>query len=417
MSKAYSLTASLSSVAVATLILAGTAAQATEGYFQLGYGARQSAMGGGGVADSRDAMALALNPAGIAGLDGQVQLGAAAFIPKRGFDLDYSGSVTSYDSRKEFFLVPNFAYTRGIDADTNIGLTIYGNGGMNTAYNYIAPENPVFGTSDFGVDLMQAFISLGVARRLGNIKVGIAPTVAIQRFAARGLEYYTATSENVVSADPANVTNNGYDYSVGAGLRAGMEFAVTDNARIAVAGQTKMYMSPFDKYSGLFEGGGDFDIPASITAGLAIDMTPDITFTFDYQHIFYDGVPAVSNAGNAGLLGANGGGGFGWSNVNAYKFGMEFRVSPEVSLRAGYAYNNNPIGTEDVTFGILAPGVVKQHFTGGLAFNIGDGSTIELSGIYAPEQTISAVTGLLDTPTATLRMHQYQFMMSVTHKF
>ncbi len=43
-------------VCAAAILSACTAAEATEGYFQYGYGARQGALGGAGVADSRDAM-------------------------------------------------------------------------------------------------------------------------------------------------------------------------------------------------------------------------------------------------------------------------------------------------------------------------------------------------------------------------
>ena len=45
------------------------------------------------------------------------------------------------------------------------------------------------------------------------------------------------------------------------------------------------------KYSGLFADGGSFDIPANITAGLAYDLTPDLTVMADWRHIFYSGVP------------------------------------------------------------------------------------------------------------------------------
>ena len=40
---------------LALVSFAGSEAQATEGYFQYGWGARQGALGGAGVADSREA--------------------------------------------------------------------------------------------------------------------------------------------------------------------------------------------------------------------------------------------------------------------------------------------------------------------------------------------------------------------------
>ena len=47
------------------LQLASRPAFATEGYFQYGFGARQKALAGAGVADGRDATTASLNPAGL----------------------------------------------------------------------------------------------------------------------------------------------------------------------------------------------------------------------------------------------------------------------------------------------------------------------------------------------------------------
>ena len=55
--------------ALSTAILVSTGplspSAATEGYFQNGFGARQKALAGTGAADSRDATAASLNPAGL----------------------------------------------------------------------------------------------------------------------------------------------------------------------------------------------------------------------------------------------------------------------------------------------------------------------------------------------------------------
>ena len=66
-------------------VIVSDGAKATEGYFLGGYGVIQSGLSGAGVANSEDAMSISLNPAGIAGLDRQVNLGAALFLPDRGY--------------------------------------------------------------------------------------------------------------------------------------------------------------------------------------------------------------------------------------------------------------------------------------------------------------------------------------------
>ena len=115
-------------------------AQATEGYFQYGYGARQGALAGAGVADSRDAMSLSLNPAGLVDVGRQFQIGASLFMPYRSYTATGTGFIApgSFDSGSNYFVVPNIAYSSPIDGDSAWGLTLFGNGGMNTNWPNMA---------------------------------------------------------------------------------------------------------------------------------------------------------------------------------------------------------------------------------------------------------------------------------------
>ena len=54
-----------SAAAGTALLFAAGIANATDGYFQDGYGARQKALAGAGAADGRDATTISLNPAGL----------------------------------------------------------------------------------------------------------------------------------------------------------------------------------------------------------------------------------------------------------------------------------------------------------------------------------------------------------------
>lgn len=107
----------------------------------------------------------------------------------------------------------------------------------------------------------------------------------MQSFAARGLGAFAG-----ISTDPTALTDNGHDISWGVGLRAGLQAELAPGLRFGLSGQTRFDMSRFDDYAGLFEGGGDFDIPASISAGLAFDATPDLTLMLDYQRIFFSSI-------------------------------------------------------------------------------------------------------------------------------
>ncbi len=270
-----------------------TDAQATDGYFQDGYGARQKALGGAGVADSKDATAIANNPAGLADVDDQVAGAVSIFSPQREYEAGPFGPGAfapvppgEHGSDRNFFAVPNIAYTRRIDADTVFALGMYGNGGMNTTY-----PDPIFSLDKgSGVDLTQALISAAIAHRMGRFSFGVAPIVAVQAFEATGLGGFAP-----FSSDSAHFSDNDYDFSYGAGVRAGIQYDLTDGVRLGLAGNSRIYMSEFDKYRGLFAEHGDLDIPASVTAGVAVDLQPGLTMMFDYKRVFYSDVASVGS--------------------------------------------------------------------------------------------------------------------------
>ena len=411
-------------------------AQATEGYFQYGWGARQGALGGAGVADSRDAMSLALNPAGLVDVGRQFQIGASLFMPYRSYTATGTLLIApgSSDSGSNIFAVPNIAYSSPIDADSAWGITLYGNGGMNTEWPAMA--NTTYGCGllggkpgvycggNAGVDMMQAFLAVGYAHRFGALSVGVAPVVAIQRFRGSGLNAFGLFG---LSSDPANLTNNGYSYSYGGGVHGGVEWSIAPNVRLGFSGQSPIWMTKFDKYSGLFADGGMFDIPANLTAGVAWDATPNLTLMADYKHIFYGSVTSIANSGlitGPGVLGLSNGPGFGWHDVDVVKFGAEWRASPVWTFRIGYAHNTNPIKSTDVTFNILAPGVVTDHITGGFAYKASANSTFEFSAAYVPSHSVSGPESLVapfpvPTPGSKieLEMHPYQFTLGYTYNF
>ena len=98
-------------------------------------------------------------------------------------------------------------------------------------------------------------------------------------------------------------------------------------------------MGKFSKYSGLFAEQGGFDIPSKYGVGIAFKATPETTVAFDVERINYADVPSVGNTfpACAAQLGAdNGGPGFGWQNINAYKLGVSHAYSSTFTLRAGY---------------------------------------------------------------------------------
>ena len=195
---------------------------ATDGYFLTGYGTKQQGQGGAGVAKPGDSLAGATNPAGLFMVGNRFDIGLTLFRPVRygtitGNQLPegYPNVNLTYDgNRVKNFELPELGYSLRYRPNLALGVAIFGNGGLNTSYK--APVQ-LLGSTRGGVDIDQVFISPTLAYRAGGHNYfGVAANIAVQRFAAEGLQYIEA-----ISSDPAHVTNNGYSYASGAGVRVG----------------------------------------------------------------------------------------------------------------------------------------------------------------------------------------------------
>ncbi len=373
--------------------------EAADGYFLIGYGARQKALAGADVADSRDAMAISVNPAGIVGLERQFQLGMTGIVLDRGYETKGAPSVLapgSVWSERPFFPVPNGGYVAPIDAGAAWSVAVYANGGISTAYSFWNFKPPL-GGGFAGVDLQQSFMSVGYARRFGAFLVGVAPTVAVQMINVQGLKGFSPYSSNMWE-----LSDNAYDWSYGGGLRAGLEWRATDTLRLGFSGSTPMFMTRFDKYSGLFADYGRFDIPATLLAGLAYDVRPNLTVMADWRHVFYSAVPALGNPTapiTARSLGSATGPGFDWTDVDSGAFGAEWRATHALTLRAGYHYSSNALRARSVTVNALAPIVNRHHLAGGFNYLATKNSSVDFSAVYAFKNSVTGYETLPQSRT------------------
>jgi len=298
---------------------------------------------------------------------------------------------------------------------------------MNTSYEE-TQANPTCGFGPFpsktgvfcangaGVDLNQVFIQPTFAYRpIEGLSIGIAPILAVQRFKARGLAIFGG-----LSVDGANLTDNDFSWSTGLGAKFGIEFDTGEGVRFGATYQAEINMSRFDGYRGLFADGGDFNIPSTWTVGVAWDAMEDVTLMFDVRQINYTDVGSIGNSSSIpNFFGNFGGPGFGWDDVTAYKFGAEWRRDA-FTWRAGFAHNNNPIGPEDVTLNILAPGVMKNHITGGFSYAINEGNSFDFALMYAPNTRVAGPEAIPGGPPGhivELEMNQLEVTMGWTFKF
>jgi len=441
-------------LALAAVGMAPSVALATDGYFANGYGLKSIGMAGAGAAVAQEPFGGAVNPGAMSFLGTELQLGIAWFSPDRTASRTGSGNWNidgSVNSGSTNFFIPEVGFNWKYRPDLAFGITVFGNGGMNTDYaggqipaqsacgqirqGQGAPYNMLCGTNNLGVDLSQLMIAPYVSWQFTKgHSVGITPVIAYQRFKAEGMQ---AFDNGGFSSSPGNVTNNGYSDSWGVGVRVGYMGQLTEQFAVGLTYASKISMENFDGYKGLFAQEGGFDIPSNFTVGVAWRPTNQWLIALDYERIFYDDTPSVSNRSHVigycppppqgpgqrqYCLGASDGAGFGWQNIDVWKLGIQYMVNEQWTVRGGWNHSENPIQPEDVTFNILAPGVVTDQYSLGLTYKLDKISEITFAGMYAPKNSVTGQSlfvglGAPATTSETIEMKEYLLGIAYSRKF
>jgi len=389
------------------------AAYATDGYLASGYGVKQTGMGGVGVALPGDSLAAATNPAGMVEVGNRFDMGLSLFHPVR------SGTVTgnqlppgypdangTYNAnRVPNFFIPELGYNHMVGRGMSLGVSIYGNGGMNTSYTTAIP---LLGTSRAGVDLQQLFVAPTFALKLNRRNaIGVSLNLAYQMFDAQGLQNFATPTASI---DPTQVTNRGHDSTTGVGFRVGWMGKVNRITTLGATYQSRTWMGKLNRYRGLFAEHGQFDIPANFAGGIAVQATPKSTFAVDVERILYGQVKSIANSGfNQALLGSANGPGFGWHDITVVKVGMEYQASPKLTLRCGYNHSGVPFPRHETFFNLLAPGIVQHHASVGATWKLSGGKELSLAYYHAFGNTLdgqSSIPPYAGGGNANLRMRE-----------
>lgn len=290
---------------------------------------------------------------------------------------------------------------------------MFGNGGMNTSYT----RNVTLFSNDnsAGVDFAQLTVAPTIAWRFSDVNaVGVSLDFAYQRFKATGLQNFDNPQQ---SHSPGNVTDNGYDNSYGIGLRLGWTGTVSPDWTFGATYQPKTSMSKFDKYKGLFAEGGKFDIPSNAALGVADKGIPKTVVAFDVERIYYtdsksihDPLGSVNGGGILqNTLGTDNGAGFGWDNIMVYKLGVSVEVNNNLTIRAGWNHNDQPIPTSQTFFNLLAPGVVQDRLTLGATWGVSQNSELTIAYMHAFEKKVNgsnSIPSAFGGGEANLKMYE-----------
>ncbi|MHB1214972.1 MAG: outer membrane protein transport protein [Thiobacillus sp.] len=455
----------LKHAALAAACMAAFPVHATNGFQMPAFGNRAAGMGGVGIAYGRDSLSQAANPANIVNTGMRGDMGVAIFNAERhactGVDTGLIPSTvisgTTYypswfqslgfdgcsESDNKYYVMPEMGMTMPLTEQLHVGMAFvpFGGGGTSYPYNFFSWETAGSVTpspdAKLGVDLMILQAPVTVAYKLNdNHAVGASLAFAVSRFRAYGLDAFAKFDDSdpggvtTITSDPAHITNMGYDYAYGAGVKLGYlgEF-LDDRLTLGLVYNSRTYMTKFDKYRGLFAEQGDFDLPQSYGIGFAIKPKKNLVIALDVLRINFSDVASVGNRGPGSFtgdrthqleglpshldksreLGNDEGMGFGWRDQTVYKLGVQYGVNQRLQVRAGVNYGKNPIPDDQLTFATLAPANTERHYSLGFTYRASDELEITGAYMYVPSNPQESPLSQNIVGAATIDMHQNIF--------
>ncbi len=395
--------------------------------------AKATGMANAFAAQADDPSALAYNPAGIAFQKGtQVQVGSnTILVPQTQFDGTTRLSPTtpvSVQANRDIFLSPTFYATTSMESlPLSFGL------GINAFYPLAKrwdADSP-FRDSIQSISIKPINFQPTVAYRFDDLKLAVAAgadityaQVSLQKmlFAVPGV---LASELGVLGAD---ATATGFGYNLGLQWKpcstVSLGAAYRSQIKLNLKGQANYLATTATGQGavGLVPGGSakaantsastDVTLPDTITMGVAWKPIDKLTLEFDAERTGWSSYGSLTlNFGTPLTAFNNKPDPKNWSDVWAYRLGAQYALTPNVDLRAGYAYDTNP--APDDTVSPELPDSDRHNVTFGTGFHNAMGS-IDLAymWIHWADRTVANVK-----ETGTFKSDAHLIAASATLKF
>lgn len=328
-------------------------------------------MAGASVACPLDsAGAIHWNPATISGLPGNdMSFGANIILAESklsSFVPGYGGGMN--DSESGAVPAPTMSCVyHSEDSPLSYGFGMFAVAGNRV--NYPAdPRNPVlapqqslgplgFGRLSAEAEVYQLVptVSYQVNRRLS---LGFAPTVTVGRLVAAPLFLGPKNEDGTWSSGV------GTRFHWGGGFQLGAYYRLDNGWGFGASYKSRQWIEPF-RYNSETDAGlprvvkFQLDYPAIISIGTSYSGWEDWVLALDLRYFDYAN---TSGFGNSGLAPDGSVKGLGWHGIMGVCFGVERRLAENLFVRAGYCFNENPIGTEAVLANVASPLLCKHSF-------------------------------------------------------
>lgn len=389
---------------------------ATNGDNLIGIGPISRSMGGVGVAAPQDAIsAVFANPAAMCFgpfcPGSEATFGGTYFDPTVTSKIDLRGlgfGISEGKSRMPPFIVPAIGITSPISERLRFGIGAYGFSGMGVDYKEEGAMYQNAATGDW------LYTKLEVMKFAPNLAYLVTPDFSIGAS---------------VSIDYGNLdlgTGSAHDYAYGLQLGALYRFGIFNFGASYVSPQKVKHekVANFDADAGSTTLDTlELEAPQSFALGIAVQATPSLLVEVDgkwYNWSDADGYDA-----------------FDWEDQWVFAIGAQYRIIPNLALRAGFNYGKSPVkehndfnpggrttvqgvSVSNLNYEILRvvgfPAIVEKHLTLGLGYDISEKVGMNFSYMHAFEEKMSeSAAGGVAYLESTLEEDSFSF--SLTWRF
>lgn len=351
---------------VAAMLVCCAAASHANGYKILCLkGVKASSMGDAWIAGVDDASAVAMNPAGLARIEGSEVSAGVALCNAYSTRTASEGGKSDNESRWQ--MVPSFFMASDLNReDVGVGLGVSLPNGLS---------------SEWADDGFARYVSTYSSLTVADISPALGVKVTEKLMAGIGLDFYYSEARlermldmGLAAGAPGTMDVESRLKGTGTawGFNGGFIYEIDGGNSVALT-----YRHPFTvNYDGTMTIGGNavdvetsVDFPAAIVAGYAFKPGDKwkLEFDADWTHWksvdditvkFADpGMPDVAQEQNL-------------DNTMVYKLGAEYRCTERTALRCGYIYNEN--ATPEESWRPSLPDADNHFFTAGIGHRTGN---------------------------------------------
>lgn len=391
-------------VSLATLVctLGLPSIAVSQGLTATGVGAKNRSMGGAATASGLDAAgALHWNPASISAMKKQESvLGLEVLYA----DSELSSSLPTGEAGVEesdggLQPIPTLAtvFKSSEDSDYTFGVGAYGIAGFRVNYP-ASTTSPISAPASAGglgrlvgeAEFMQLAPTVAYEAQPG-LSFGIAPTLTLARLRLEPLVFATPNANGTYPSEAGN------QYTYGGGFQVGVHWDTGNDLSFGASVKSPQWFDDFE-YNSVDENGLpreerlELEYPLIVSTGVAYTGVDNLTLALDLRYFDYANAKGFKEEGFDEVGSVRG---LGWDSVFALNLGAEYQWESGWAVRAGYAFNENPISDSKSVFNVASP-LIQQHiFSIGGSLPVTENVELALAYLYALENDVD---GAIITP-------------------